>query len=56
MANSLIGPIIGIRKPRFPTLGERFVDYGVTVVLRGHITALRPDLNAGLVLTAMAKF
>ena len=56
MAESLIGTVVGIKKPGLPVLRQTFFSYCVTVVLRGDITTLRSNLYARLILTAMTEF
>ena len=54
MSHSLVGTIVRIKEPWFPFLRQRLLVYSETMVLRRDEATLGPDLNAGLILAAMA--
>ena len=53
MLHSLVGAIVGIKKPGFPFRRQCLLVYSKTMVLRRYDATLGSHLNARLVLAAM---
>src|SRR5262249_29825984 len=56
VADSLVGAVVGVRKPGFPTVREGFDIDRITVVLGGEVTARRSCLKTRLILTPVPEF